>query len=53
MRSKSAELNIIIFINSRVFGSTETRLSCFDENLHIVWQEGRMTSGTDRDIPEA
>ena len=45
-----AELNIIIF-NSRVLASTETRLLCFD----IVWQEGRMsmTSGTDRDIPEA
>ena len=47
-----AELNIIIF-NSRVFASTETRLLCFDENLDIVWQEGRMTSGTDQDIPEA
>ena len=48
-----AELNIIIF-NSRVLASTETRLLCFDENLDIVWQEGRMsmTSGTDRDIPE-
>ena len=52
MRLKNAELNIIIF-NSRVFASTESRLLRFDENLHIVWQEGRMTSATDRDIPEA
>ena len=52
MRLKNAELNIIIF-NSRLFANTETRLPCFDENLHIVWQEGRLTSATDRDIPEA
>ena len=52
MRLKNAELNIIIF-NSRLFANTETRLPSFDENRHIVWQEGRMTSATDRDIPEA
>ena len=52
MRLKNAELNIIIF-NSRVSASTETRLPCFDENLHIVWQKGQVTSATEQDIPEA
>ena len=50
MRLKNAELNIIIF-NSRVSASAETRLPCFDENLHIVWQKRQVTSATDRDIP--
>ena len=41
------------YLYSCVSASTETRLPCFDENLHIVWQKGQVTSATDRDIPEA
>ena len=41
-----------LMVTDRI-ANTETRLPCFDENLHIAWQKGRMTFATDRDIPEA